>query len=80
MYTAKRQRKTVNIQDFRKRINELLASGTVLVSQKEILCSVLEEILMDTGNYQGFQWTMEDQERGKVTKYGDEDFFNRQYL
>lgn len=55
------KRKTFDVEDFKRWVNSVLALPTQdnphVPSQdtKSALCTALEKVLMDTGNYKGFQ-------------------------
>jgi len=55
-----RKRKTVEVEKLRKEINRLLALKSLDMSGKEALAHVLEDVLLDTGNYKGFKWLNRD--------------------
>ena len=80
-------RKTVSVDDLRNRINSLLARPTALVTteEKRALCSLLEGILFDTGNYKGYGWpalpdkAYRPRNYGASVKSGDKEYFTRHY-
>jgi hypothetical protein len=48
------KRKTFDVKEFKDKTNMRLALATLTQEQKATLCVILEDILHDTGNYQGF--------------------------
>ena len=49
--------KTIAVSDVAGRINRMLATGDKISQDaKQILCSLAEEVLMDTDNYKGFEF------------------------
>jgi len=69
-------KKTVKVEEIKSRINNLLARENLSQNTKSIHCSILESILMDTNNYQGFNhiyWSKQGYEEWmKAGKPGDE--------
>lgn len=52
------KRKTFDVDQFRIRINNMLAESAEDERQgRFVMASVLEGVLMDTGNYVGFRYT-----------------------
>jgi len=49
-------RKRFNIDDFRHRANETLASSTGSADQRQGIMWAIEHVLLDTGNYRGFRY------------------------
>jgi len=49
-------RKTVDIQWLVETVNQKLALTTISQAAKAQLCCFVEEILMETGNYHGFNY------------------------
>jgi len=47
--------KTFKVNEFRIKANELLKSD-ISQDEKQVLCSVLEYLLMATNNYHGFEY------------------------
>ena len=53
-----RKRKTIEVEEFKRYMNTILANSTDSVTEaREAVASVLEHVLMETGNYKGFQST-----------------------
>lgn len=52
------KRKTFDVQQFKARINSIIekpmSADTLSEPERKALCVILEEILMDTGNYNGY--------------------------
>lgn len=58
-------RKTVSLADLTKRVNHVLSATADDMTSDRIAVSVLlESVLMDAGNYHGFQFT--DGEHGRL--------------
>ena len=49
-------RKTIKIEDLKAEINRLLSLDIMNEDQRKILCCLLERVLMENGNYQGFTY------------------------
>lgn len=49
-------RKTFKVEDLRQKVNAYLALDTINEDQKNGCVAVLESILHETGNYNGFQY------------------------
>lgn len=61
-------RKTIKVADLRNQINEALASThDDCQPTREALQTLLERILMDTGNYKGFAYLTPDHLKGDAT-------------
>lgn len=56
-----RRRKTFNVEDFKKKINERNRHSTCSAEVRRGWNSVLSDVLMDTGNYKGFNYLNADQ-------------------
>ena len=54
-------KKTFNIDEYRKMVNDLLAVSTCSADMRQGMINMLEEILHRTGNYKGFQYLMQNQ-------------------
>ena len=69
-------RKTIAVVDVKNRINGMLARPLEHVERdsKVTLCCLIEDILMNTGNYRGFQFA------NPSTEVGDDDYYNRTYI
>lgn len=50
-------RKTIEVAKLKERINGYLARKEISQDEKKSLCILLESVLMDTGNYRGFNQT-----------------------
>jgi hypothetical protein len=47
-------RKTVNVDELKTRVNDMLANSTCSAEMRYGMCNVIELALMETGNYKGF--------------------------
>ena len=76
-----RKRKTIAVETVRAKVNRMLAIRVAIVStdEKQALCSLLEEILMETGNYHGFRWHL-TLAQAKAVKPNDPRYFDRYYF
>lgn len=53
---GRRIRKTVAVADLKDRVNKILAHAPTTRQNRIAVASLLEGVLMDTGNYKGFQY------------------------
>jgi len=78
-----RKRKTVDVQAIRAKINARLADEATGTVPRMALATLLESVLMDTGNYRGFNylgwlnggyaaWEAAGEPEDKVPFIGDE--------
>jgi len=65
---ASRRYSNIDINDLREYINNKLSSPFISQDVKFVLCNTLEEILMNTRNYAGFEF-LNDKEK-YTRKYG----------
>ena len=56
MIRNKTQRKTIGVKTIQEEINRLLALDTLSEEKKSVLCHLIEEVLMSTHNYRGFNY------------------------
>jgi hypothetical protein len=49
-------RKTIQVEAFRTRINGMLAESTCSPAERGAMATILESVLMDTGNYRGYRY------------------------
>ena len=49
-------RKTCNVEQLRNTVNEMLQNSTCSADTRQGMINVLEQVLHDTGNYNGFQY------------------------
>jgi len=75
-----RPRKTIEVQDIRVKINDMLKLDLdrVTTEAKAALTILLEDILMETGNYKGFNFNM-PLEQARAVSPGDAAYFDRYY-
>ena len=50
--------KTFRVDEFRGECNRRLQLDTITTLEKRMVCSLLEHVLMETGNYHGFSWRL----------------------
>ena len=53
---AKPARKTVEVGTLLHRVNYFLASENSTAEEREVMCTFIEGVLFDTGNYRGFRY------------------------
>lgn len=53
---AKIKRKTIEVGILLHRLNFFLASDKSTTEEREVMCTFVEGILMDTGNYEGYRY------------------------
>jgi hypothetical protein len=64
----KNARKTVNVGALLYRLNYFLASDKSTAEEREVMCSFVEGILFDTGNYEGYRYLDTDEVEGNGTR------------
>jgi hypothetical protein len=74
--------KTIAVATIRDKINRMLAVPlkTLPTEQKQVLCSLAEEVLMETKNYRGFQFINVPAERAANLGPDDAEYYNRRYF
>ena len=70
-------RKTVQVEDVREWANNALSSHNFSTQYKAGICAMIETVLMETGNYKGFNWL--EHVNAVETKTGDKDYYDRYY-
>lgn len=75
-------RKTVTVETVKNKINRMLAVPTrnLPTDQKQVLCSLLEEVLTETDNYRGFGWPNLTAEQARNIEHGHAEFYSRRYF
>ena len=53
---AKPARKTVEVGTLLHRVNYFLASENSTAEEREVMCTFIEGVLFDTGNYRGYRY------------------------
>ena len=53
---AKIARKTVEVGTLLRRVNYFLASENSTAEEREVMCTFIEGVLHDTGNYRGYRY------------------------
>lgn len=53
---AKQARKTIEVGTLLHRVNTFLASENSTADEREVLCTFIEGVLHDTGNYRGYRY------------------------
>ena len=65
---AKTARKTVEVGTLLHRVNYFLASENSTAEEREVMCTFIEGVLFDTGNYQGFRYLDTDEIEGNGSR------------
>lgn len=71
-------RKTFPVDEFRKTMNQRIRDSHCSPEERRVMCSILEMILMDAGQYRGFRYLEVEVVGGEVYTLGDET--RREYL
>ena len=71
------KRKTIEVETLKRRVNKYLTLDTLNQVEKSALCHILETILQDTGNYQGFSYLFDWNGLGETERQALQ--FNRKY-
>ena len=54
-------RKTINVEALKIEVNQMLAASTCDKAEREGMISVIEKVLMSTGNYRGYRYLSENE-------------------
>ena len=65
---AKTARKTVEVGTLLRRVNFFLASDKSNADEREVMCTFIEGVLHDTGNYRGYRYLDTDQIEGNGSR------------
>ena len=65
---AKTKRKTVEVGTLLHRVNYFLASENSTAEEREVMCTFIEGVLHDTGNYEGYRYLDTDEIAGNGTR------------
>lgn len=65
---AKPARKTVEVGTLLHRVNYFLASENSTAEEREVMCTFIEGVLFDTGNYRGFRYLDTDEIKGSGSR------------
>lgn len=68
---AKPARKTVEVGTLLRRANYFLASKNTTAEEREVMCSFIEGVLFDTGNYRGFAYLPKEDYTGEADFQSD---------
>ena len=71
----KNARKTVNVGALLYRLNYFLASDRSTAEEREVMCSFVEGILFDTGNYEGYRYLDAREYAGEAEGLGSRRFY-----
>lgn len=64
----KNARKTIEVGTLLYRLNYFLASDKSTADEREVMCTFVEGILHDTGNYMGYRYLDTDEIEGNGTR------------
>ena len=64
----KTARKTVEVGTLLHRVNYFLASENSTAEEREVMCTFIEGVLHDTGNYRGYRYLDTDQIEGNGSR------------
>ena len=65
---AKTQRKTIEVGTLLYRLNYFLENDRGTPEEREVMCTFVEGILHDTGNYEGYRYLSTDEIEGNGTR------------
>ena len=65
---AKTKRKTVEVGTLLHRVNYFLASENSTADEREVMCTFVEGVLFDTGNYEGYRYLDTDEIEGNGSR------------
>jgi hypothetical protein len=65
---AKPARKTVEVGTLLHRVNYFLANDRSTADEREVMCTFIEGVLHDTGNYRGYRYLDTDQIEGNGSR------------
>mgnify|MGYP000544678174 CR=1 FL=1 len=72
---AKTKRKTVDVGTLLYRLNYFLKNDKGSVDEREVMCSFVEGILHDTGNYEGYRYLDAREYAGEAEGLGTRRFY-----
>jgi hypothetical protein len=61
-------RKTIEVGTLLHRVNYFLASENSTADEREVMCTFIEGVLHDTGNYRGYRYLDADQIEGNGSR------------
>jgi hypothetical protein len=64
----KNARKTIEVGTLLHRLNYFLASDRSTAEEREVMCTFVEGVLHDTGNYEGYRYLDTDEIEGNGTR------------
>jgi hypothetical protein len=65
---AKTARKTIEVGTLLHRVNYFLASDRSTPDEREVMCTFIEGVLFDTGNYRGYRYLDTEQIAGNGSR------------
>ena len=72
-------RKTISVEKIKSKANNLLANPDVIMEEKLGVITMIESILHDTDNYNGFMY-LELEEDGSAPRLGTDGWATRKYF
>lgn len=54
-------RKTFSVEEFKTKINSMLKNSTCGFDERNVMITILGDVLHETGNYNGFRYLMVDE-------------------
>lgn len=72
---AKTKRKTIEVGTLLHRLNYFLKNDKGSVDEREVMCSFVEGILHDTGNYEGYRYLDAREYEGEAEGLGTRRFY-----
>lgn len=65
---TKLARKTVEVGTLLRRVNFFLETGNGNADEREVMCTFIEGVLHDTGNYRGYAYLNTDEIKGNGSR------------
>ena len=65
---SKTTRKTIEVGTLLHRVNYFLASDRSTAEEREVMCTFIEGVLFDTGNYEGYRYLDTDEIEGNGSR------------
>jgi len=72
---AKTQRKTIEVGTLLHRLNYFLENDQGTPEEREIMCTFVEGVLHDTGNYEGYRYLDAREYEGEAEGLGSRRFY-----
>jgi len=72
-------RKTISVEKIKNKANELLANPDIIMEEKLGVITMIESVLHETDNYNGFMYLMLG-ENGSAPRLGTDGWVSRKYF